>query len=102
MSLEGARQPQCFLIKPSRQANSVIIKTSNQKTSVRTQKSLNSPGKCYKLISYFIDIPCCIIGNRLLLADRVICLSSCGGRDMRHFYRFGLGIPTIFGLYNCD
>ncbi len=52
MSLEGASQPHCFLIEPSRQANSAIIKTIDQKTSVRTQKSSNSPGKCYKPISY--------------------------------------------------
>jgi hypothetical protein len=37
MSLEGTSQPQCFLIEPSRQANSVIIKTINQKTSVLTK-----------------------------------------------------------------
>ncbi len=96
MSLEGARQPQCFLIEPSRQANSVIIEIIDQKTSVGTQKSSNSPGKCYKPISYSIDIQCCIIGNWLLLAKRVIfCLSLRGGRDMCHFYRFGLDIPTI-------
>jgi hypothetical protein len=95
MSLEGASQPQCFLIKPSRQANSVIIKTIDQKTNVRTQKSSNSPGKCYKPISYSIDIQCCIIGNRLLLAKRVICLSLRGGRDMHHFYWIGLDIPTF-------
>ncbi len=62
MSLEGAHQPQCLLIEPSWQANSVIIKTINQKTRVHTQKSSNSPGKCYKPISYSIDIQCCIIG----------------------------------------
>ncbi len=36
---KGAHQPPCFLIKPSRQANSVIIKTTNQKTCIHTQKS---------------------------------------------------------------
>ena len=63
--------------------------------SVGTQKSSNSPEKCYKPISYYIDIQCCIIGNRLLLAMHAICLLLCGGRDMRHFYRLGLDIPTI-------
>jgi hypothetical protein len=43
MSLEGASQPQSFLIEPSQQANSVIIETIDQKTSVRTQKSSNPP-----------------------------------------------------------
>jgi hypothetical protein len=102
MSLEGASQPQCFLIEPSRQANSVIIKTINQKTSVRMQKSSNSPGKCYKPISYSTNIQCCIIGHQLLLAKRIICLSPRGGHDMHHFYWFRLDIPTIFGLHNCD
>ncbi len=99
----GRRTPTTvFLIKPSWQANSVIIETIHQKNSVRTQKSSNSPGECYKLISYSIDIQCCIIGHRLLLVKCVICISSRDGRDMRHFYCFGLDIPTIFGLYNCD
>ncbi len=78
MSLEGTHQPQCFLIEPSRQANSVIVKTIDQKTSVRMHKSSNSPGKCYKPISYSINIQCCIIGHRLLLAKHVICLLSRG------------------------
>ncbi len=102
MSLEGASQPQCFLIEPSRQANSVIIKTIDQKTSIRTQKSSNSPGKCYKPISYSIDIQCCIIGHRLLLANCVICFSSHDRRDMCHFYGIGLNIQTLFGLHKCD
>ena len=102
MSMKGTRRPHCFLIKPSRQANSVIIETIDQKTSVCTQKTSNSPGKCYKPISYSIDIQCCIIGHWLLLAKHVICLSLRGGCDMHHFYWFGLDFPTIFGLYNCD
>jgi hypothetical protein len=104
MSLESVSQLQCFLIEPSQQANSFIIETIDQKTSVRTQKSSNSPGKCYnyKPISYSIDIQCCIIGHWLLLAKRIICFSSHDGRDMRHFYRIRLDIPTSFGLYKCD
>jgi hypothetical protein len=77
------------------------LETINQKTSVGTQKSSNSPGKCYKP-TYSINIQCCIIGHQLLLAKCVICFSSHGGRDMRHFYRIGLDIPTFFGLHKCD
>jgi hypothetical protein len=33
-----------FFDQASRQANSVIIETINQKTSARSQKSSNSPG----------------------------------------------------------
>ena len=40
MSLEGTSQPQYFLIEPSRQANSIIIETIDQKTSVPTQKNV--------------------------------------------------------------
>jgi hypothetical protein len=102
MSLEGAHQPQCFLIEPSQQANSVIIETIEQKTSVRKQKSSNSPGKCYTPISYSIDIQCCIIGHQLLLVKRAICFSLHGGRDMCHFYRIGLNNPIFLGLHKCD
>ncbi len=100
MSLEGASQPQRFLIEPSRQANSVIIETIDQKTSVHTQKSSNSPGKCYNPISYSIDIQCCIIGHRLLLAKCLICFSLHGGHDMRHFYQIGLNVPTFLIFTN--
>jgi hypothetical protein len=73
--------------------------TKDQRTHAKSSKSL---GKCYKPISYSMDIQCYIIGHRLLLTKRVIGLLSRGGRDMRYFYWFGLDIPTNFCLHNCD
>ena len=70
--------------------------TINQKISVRTQKSSNSPCKC-------IDIQWCIVWHQLLLAMCVICLPLHGGHEMHHLLYFRLVItynPVVwdFGI----
>ncbi len=94
--MEGTCQPQCFLLHLST-SKLLYHWTIDQKNSVHTQKSSNSPGKCYKPISYSINIKCCIIGRWLLLARRAMCLPLRGGCVMCLFLTFWLNyLNTIW------
>ena len=63
-----------FLIKPLDKQTPLSLKQLTKRPAYAHKKSSNGPGKCYKPISYSINIQCCIIGHRLLHAWCVICL----------------------------